>query len=242
LAAVGAALLGGLPPQLTALREALSAQPVTGIEQIPERLRRDWVTPDGRYRIQVFPKGNAGDNAVLARFVAAVRSVAPDAVGSAVTTRESAFTIIRAFIEAGVISIVTITALLWVVLRRVRHVVLVLAPLLLSSLMTVITSVALGPPLNFANVIALPLLLGIGVAFNIYFVMNWRRGLVGPLQSSTARAVLFSALTTTVAFGSLALSNHPGTASMGVLLTLSLGFTLFNTLVTLPALLGRPDA
>jgi hypothetical protein len=107
--------------------------------------------------------------------------------------------------------------------------------------MTVITSVTLGPVLNFANVIALPLLLGIGVAFNIYFVVNWRRGLIGPLQSSTARAVVFSALTTTVAFGSLALSNHPGTASMGVLLVISLGFTLLNTLVTLPALLGWMD-
>ena len=83
--------------------------------------------------------------------------------------------------------------------------------------------------------------MGIGVAFNIYFVVNWRAGVVGPLQSSTARAVVFSALTTVVAFGSLVLSNHPGTASMGVLLTVSLGFTLVNSLVTLPALLGRPS-
>jgi predicted RND superfamily exporter protein len=98
--------------------------------------------------------------------------------------------------------------------------------------------VAIGMPLNYANIIALPLLLGIGVSFDIYFVMNWRAGRGSPLQSSIARAVLFSALTTTTAFGSLALSSHPGTAEMGKLLTIMLGWTLFCTLFLLPALLG----
>ena len=95
-------------------------------------------------------------------------------------------------------------------------------------------------PLNYANIIVLPLLLGIGVAFDIYFVMRWRAGLGGPLQSSTARAVLFSALTTVTAFGSLALSSHPGTAEMGRLLTIALGYVLLCTLIVLPALQGRP--
>ena len=101
-------------------------------------------------------------------------------------------------------------------------------------------------PLNFANIIALPLLLGVGVSFNIYFVMNWRAardaGLPGgwayPLSSPTARAVVFSALTTGTAFGSLALSHHPGTASMGRLLLLSLGCTLLASLVFVPAMLA----
>ena len=237
LAALGRALLSGLPARLQALRDALSAEPVTP-DNLPAELVRDWVAPDGSARIEVFPAGNAGDTAVLGRFVAAVRSVAPGATGAAVTVRESAATIIRAFVEAGVLSLVAICALLWLVLRRAGDVLLVLGPLLLSSLMTVSISVILGPVLNFANVIALPLLLGIGVAFSIYFVVNWRRGLVDPLQSSTARAIVFSALTTTVAFGTLALSHHPGTASMGVLLMVSLGFTLLNTLITLPALLA----
>ena len=239
LAPLSAALLSGLTPRLEALREALAAAPVT-IGSIPESLRRDWIAPDGRARIQVFPKGDAGDPAVLARFVAAVRGVAPDATGPAVSTFESAATIVRAFTEAGLIALATIFLLLVLVLRRIGHVLLVLAPLALSSLMTVIVCVAIGLQLNFANVIALPLLLGIGVAFNIYVVVNWRRGNAEPLQSSVARAVLFSALTTTVAFGTLALSNHPGTASMGLLLTISLGFTLVNTMITLPALLGPP--
>jgi len=114
----------------------------------------------------------------------------------------------------------------------------VLAPLILAGVLTLGTSVVLGLPLNFANIIALPLLLGIGVAFDIYFVMRWRAGFGDLLQSSTARAILFSALTTGTAFGSLALSNHPGTSEMGKLLTLALLYTLLCTFFVLPALLG----
>jgi predicted RND superfamily exporter protein len=105
------------------------------------------------------------------------------------------------------------------------------------------TSVLLDVPLNFANIIALPLLLGVGVSFDIYFVMRWRTGYGDLLQSSTARAILFSALTTGTAFGSLALSNHPGTSEMGKLLTLALVYTLLCSFFVLPALLGpvNPD-
>ena len=94
-------------------------------------------------------------------------------------------------------------------------------------------------PLNFANIIALPLLLGIGVAFDIYFVMNWRAGRPHPLQSGTARAVVFSTLTTASAFGSLMLSSHPGTAEMGKLLSLELFYTLLCVLLVMPALLAH---
>jgi predicted RND superfamily exporter protein len=124
--------------------------------------------------------------------------------------------------------------------RRPIDTLLVLASLLLSALLTVIVAVTLPLPLNFANIIALPLLLGVGVSFNVYFVMNWRAGLRAPLSSATARAVLFSALTTATAFGSLALSRHPGTASMGELLLISLGCTLLATFVFVPALLAFP--
>ena len=115
---------------------------------------------------------------------------------------------------------------------------MVLAPLVLAALLTLLVAVALPLPLNFANIIALPLLLGVGVSFNIYFVMNWRAGSRDPLGSATARAIVFSALTTGSAFGSLALSGHPGTASMGALLLISLGCTLLASLVFVPALLA----
>ena len=122
-------------------------------------------------------------------------------------------------------------------LRRVLDAALVMAPLLLSALMTVVVAVLLPLPLNFANIIALPLLLGVGVSFNIYFVMNWRAGQDRFLGTATARAIVFSALTTGTAFGSLALSRHPGTASMGDLLLLSLGCTLIASLIFEPTML-----
>jgi predicted RND superfamily exporter protein len=128
--------------------------------------------------------------------------------------------------------------ILVVALGRLRDAALVLAPLLLSAALTVLVMVLLRLPLNYANIIALPLLLGVGVSFNIYFVMNWRAGRRQMLASATARAVSFSALTTGTAFGSLALSGQPGTASMGALLLISLGCTLVASLIFVPALLA----
>ncbi len=230
-------LVGDLPALFADLRLALSAEPVT-LESLPADLVRDWRTPDRRMRIEVSPKGDARDNVTLERFVDAVRSVAPDASGSPVTIQESARIVVHAFIAAGIIAVCAISLLLFAVLRRALDTLLVLAPLLLAGLLTLATSVLIGMPLNFANIIGLPLLLGIGVAFDIYFVTNWRAGLDRPLQSSTARAILFSGLTTGTAFGALAVSSHTGTSQMGILLMLALGFTLLCTLLILPSLLA----
>ena len=230
-------IAAGIDQRINDLRLALQAQPVT-IDTLPAELKSEWVAADGQARIEVFPKGDTSDNEVLRRFASAVQTVAPDATGTPVTIQESARTVTRAFFIAGIIAIAAIALLLALVLRRIHDVLLVLAPLLLAGLLTLATSVLVGLPLNFANIIALPLLLGIGVAFDIYFVMRWRAGFGDLLQSSTARAILFSALTTGTAFGSLALSNHPGTSEMGKLLTLALFYTLLCTFFVLPALLG----
>ena len=146
----------------------------------------------------------------------------------------------RAFVQAGSWALLSITVLLALALRRAIDVLLTLIPLLLCGLATLGICAAVALPLNFENIIALPLLLGIGVAFNIYFVMAWRTGRRKLLQSSLTRAVIFSALTTATAFGSLWLSHHPGTSSMGKLLALSLACTLASTLLFLPALLAQP--
>jgi hopanoid biosynthesis associated RND transporter like protein HpnN len=237
LPALKANLSDGVKQRLDDMRMALNAQKVS-LDNIPDDLKRDWVTADGRALVEVFPKGDARENSVLRQFVDAVRTLAPDATGTPVTIQESAKTVINAFLTAGIIAVVAIAILLLAVLRRVEDVALVLVPLLLAGLMTLATSVLVGLPLNYANIIALPLLLGVGVSFDVYFVMRWRAGAGDLLQSSTARAILFSALTTGTAFGSLALSNFPGTSEMGKLLTIALIYTLFCTFVILPALLG----
>jgi uncharacterized protein len=230
-------LSAGIVRRLNELRLALSAAPVT-YQTLPEDLKRDWVAPDGRARIEVYPAGDARDNKVLRAFAAAVRTVAPEATGSPISIQESAHTVMHAFVTAAIVAVVAIALLLAVILRRIDDVLLVLTPLLLAGLLTLATSVLAGLPLNFANIIALPLLLGVGVAFDIYFVMRWRDGQRELLGSSTARAILFSALTTGTAFGSLALSPHPGTSEMGRLLILALLYTLICTFFVLPALLA----
>jgi hopanoid biosynthesis associated RND transporter like protein HpnN len=235
--AANAALVRFLPSQIGRLRVALTAKPVTQAD-IPANLRRDYVLPDGRARIQVVPKEAVSESDALRRFVDEVRAIAPDAGGPAVAIASTAATITGSFIQAGVSAVLAIAVILVVALRGFRDAALVLAPLSLSAAMTALVVVASGMTLNYANVIALPLLLGVGVSFNIYFVMNWRAGEAARLASPTARAVVFSALTTGTAFGSLAVSFHPGTASMGRLLLISLACTLLATLVFVPALLA----
>jgi len=231
-------LIPSLNLTLKQLGAAMKAQPVK-LGTLPDELRRDWVAADGRARIEVFPKGDSNDNAVLRRFVTAVRSVAPDATGAPVSIQDSSQTIVRAFVQAGLWALLAIVLILGVALRSAADVLLTLLPLALSSLATLGICAAIGLPLNFENIIALPLMLGIGVAFNIYFVMAARQGKRDLLQSSLTRAVIFSALTTATAFGSLWLSHHPGTSSMGELLALSLACTLVSALLFLPAILGN---
>jgi hopanoid biosynthesis associated RND transporter like protein HpnN len=184
------------------LREGLKAERVT-LDTIPAALKRDWVTADGRVLIEVLPKGDPNDNQAMEKFATAVRAIAPNATGSPIALQESGHTVVRAFFEAGIFALLSITVLLWIVLRRFTDVLLTLVPLLLAGALTLEICVLIDLPLNFANIIALPLLLGVGVAFKIYYVMAWRAGQTQLLQSSLTRAVFFSAMTTVTAFGSM---------------------------------------
>lgn len=232
-------LLSTLKPRLEALRTALTAKPLT-VDTLPPEIRDDWIAADGRARVLVIPAGDSNDNAVLERFIAAVRTVAPEASGSAVQIYESGQAVARAFEIATLLALASMAVLLFLILRRLTDVLMVLVPLAAAALATAIICWLIGLQLNFANIIALPLLLGIGVAFNIYFVVNWRKGISGPLQTSTARGVLFSALTTGSSFASLAVSGHLGTASMGIVLLAGMAMTLLSIFILMPALLGPP--
>ncbi|MES2255064.1 MAG: MMPL family transporter [Pseudomonadota bacterium] len=235
------ALVPGLKTMLRQLSDALTPARVT-LASMPAEMRAEWIAPNGTARVQVFPKDTSNNPHMLSQFSDAVLKIAPNATGAPISIRESGRTIVRAFVEAGILSFITIVILLAAVLRRTADVVMTLAPLVLAGLLTVGTCVLLNLQLNFANIIALPLLLGIGVAFNIYFVVAWRAGAKNFLQSSLTRAVIFSAATTASGFGTLWLSRHPGTASMGELLMISLFWTLVSTLFVSPALLGPPPA
>jgi len=254
-------LLGMLPATLELLKTTLDAVPVTR-QNIPADLNRRWLSNGGLYRIEVIPKNDIGDIEHLRHFVDQVRSVAPHATGGPVFILEAGDAVIGAFIQAFSIAFVLIFLLLLLLLRQLIDTLLILLPLLLAALLTVAAAVLLQIPFNFANVIALPLLLGIGVDNGIHMVQRFRQmqseqghgahdtpdrflsdcslsnqSHSDLLHSSTSKGVVLSALTTLCSFGALSFSPHQGTADMGQLLMLGVVIILICTLVVLPAFL-----
>lgn len=234
--AMNAGITRFLPLELDRLAASLQAKPITEAT-LPAEIKDDWFLKDGRVRVEAFPTAAAQTTKGLHQFARAVLAVAPNAGGPAISTIATAGTILDSFREAAILAFVAIMVILLLVFRNLRDSALVLASLALSALLTALFAKLAGMSVNYANIIALPLLLGVGVSFNVYFVMNFRAGMRSFLSSATARAVLFSALTTGTAFGSLAFSADRGTASMGDLLFLSLAAVLVSTFVFLPALL-----
>jgi hopanoid biosynthesis associated RND transporter like protein HpnN len=234
-----AAVVPPLVADLDRLRSSLDPQPIA-IQSLPASLVRNWQLPDGRARIQVLPKGDSSNNQVLKAFATAVLQAQPSATGPAISYYESGRTITQAFIEAGGLALAAIALLLLIALRRVTDVLLTLVPLLIAGAVTLEICVLSNFPLNFANIIALPLLLGVGVAFKIYYIMAWRAGKTGLLQSTLTRAVVFSAMTNAMAFGSMWSSDYPGMSSMGKLMFLSLLCTMAAAVFFQPVLMGRP--
>ena len=224
---------------LDQLKTALQAQPVS-LSTLPPDIVSSWKAKDGLMRVEALPKGDPNDNDNLRRFASAVLAAEPTAIGGPVSILKSGDTVVRAFIHAGIYALVVISLLLWITLQRISDVAMTLVPLLVAGAVTLEICVLIKLPLNFANIVALPLLLGIGVAFKIYYVVAWRSGRTNLLQTSLTRAIFFSAMTTATAFGSLWLSSHPGTSSMGKLLALSLLTTLAAVLLFQPALMGKP--
>ncbi|MGB7041415.1 MAG: MMPL family transporter, partial [Xanthobacteraceae bacterium] len=228
-----------LKTALDDLRHLFSAQEVT-LNNLPASLKSQWITADGQARVDVAPSGDPSDNANLQAFARAVQSLAPEATEGPISILEARRAIVSAFIEAGICALLSIGIILWITLRRIGDVLLTLVPLLLAGVVTLEICVLVGLPLNFANIIALPLLLGVGVAFKIYYIMAWREGQTNLLQSVLTRAVTFSACTTATAFGSLWFSSHPGTSSMGKLLAISLLTTMMAAALFQPVLMGKP--
>jgi hypothetical protein len=233
------ALITPLKIDLGGLRAALTAEKVA-LATLPPELTSEWMGEKGVARISIAPKDESGGNEALRAFARAVLKVEPDATEGPISILEAGDTIVGAFFEAGALALLSIAILLWLVLGKLSDMLLTLVPLLLAGVVTLELTVLIGLPLNFANIIALPLLLGVGVAFKIYYIMAWRQGQTDLLQTSLTRAVIFSAATTATAFGSLWFSSHPGTSSMGKLLALSLACTLAAAVLFQPILMGKP--
>jgi len=234
-------LLSLLPESIQRLQLALGAKPFTQ-ETLPETFSSHWYSRDDFYRISVYPSENINDNDALRRFVRTVQQIAPTATGVPVISLEAGEAVVDAFIHAFSLALIGVIVTLLLMLRSVKYTLLALAPLLLATLFTGACMVLFDLPFNFANIIALPLLLGTGIDSSLHIVHRRRsQSNNNLLHSNTARAVFYSALTTLVGFGSLFFSSHQGTASMGLLLTIGLSITLVCVLIILPALLQWND-
>ncbi len=231
-------LLANLPSLFDDLKTSLQAHPVKDSD-LPQDLRSRYVTSSGQYRVEVFPRENILNPDALKRFVEAVTTLAPDSTDTPVAIREAGNAVVHSFLLATLYAFFAITLFMLIELKSVSDTVLVLLPLALSLLITGAASVILDIPFNFANVIVIPLLLGSGVE-GIYFIHRFRTDPPpsgNMLETSTARALFFSTLTTILSFSTLSFSHHQGMASMGKLLTICIGSLMITTLVLLPALL-----
>ena len=236
------AAIGTLPESMELLDNALTAEGFTQ-EDIPERLKELWVSNEGVYRVEAYPGDDLNDLGALQGYASEVETVAPDAAGTPVQMLGTRDTVVSAFREAIMLAVIASFVVLLILLRDLKDVGLVLTPLLMAGILTGGAMVILGLDFNFANVVALPMLFGLGIDNGVHMVHRAREHPPGSptrtslLGTSTARGIIFSALTTGCSFGSLALSRHAGMASMGSLLTIGMLMTLISTLVTLPALL-----
>ena len=231
-------LVGSLDASLQAVRRSVQASAFVEVD-LPADVVRRWRAPDGIYRVEVIPRENLGDQAAQRAFVEEVRTVAPRATGEPVINVSAGVAVVGAFRQALVTAGIATFLILLASLRSLLDAAQVLLPLLLAAAMTGASTVLFDLNFNYANVIALPLLLGVGVDNGIHMVHRMRASRMTRaeiLRSSTARAVLFASLTTVFSFGNLAFSGHPGTASMGRLLTIGMLCVLVCTLVLVPAL------
>jgi len=243
LSAIERDLLYLLPASIHRLQLALAATPFT-LKDIPESVKIHWQSSSDVYRIAVYPAENINDNDALRRFVRAVQDISSGATGVPVISLEAGKAVVDAFIYAFSLALIGVVLALLVLLRSVKSTVLVFVPLLLAALFTGAVTVLLEIPFNFANIIALPLILGIGIDCSVHLVHRSRssgEAYENLLHSSTARAIFYSALTTMAGFGSLIFSQHQGTASMGLLLLAGVVLTLVCVLIILPVLLHAVD-
>lgn len=208
------------------------------IEYLPPELKERFISPSGKYRLEVFAKENLNDIESMRRFSDQVLRVAPQATDDPITIPLTADAVVDAFSQAGTLALVLTFLIIFWALRSWRDTSFAMTPLVLGGLITILMMRLTGQDFNFANIVVLPLLLGIAMDSGIHVVHQYRVSTDdNPIAGSTSRAMFFSALVNITSFGTLALAAHRGMSSMGILLSAGLSFMLLCTFVVLPALL-----
>jgi uncharacterized protein len=244
LARLQSNVIGSLRNQLGELLDSLEPDTVT-LASLPPELVEIMQASDGRQRVTAYPKQNLdlSDPAALAFYVSSVMAISPEGTGPAVNIIEWGRVTSGAMQQAMAIGFVATILFLILLWRNVWDTALAFFPLALAGLVTVATMALAGWHFDFANVIVLPMLLGMGIDNGVHLVHRHRTNPEEEdvLASSTARAVWFAALTTILSFGSLAFAPHRGMASLGRILTLGVALTLICYVVVLPAVLAWDD-
>ena len=232
-------LVAGFDEELTDLELRLGVSRIS-FDDLPEPTRERLINAKGLVHLSVLPKYDLASVATLRDFVTSVRSVAGKATGRPALELDIGELVQRSFVEAMVWALVSISLLLLITLRSVIDTLLIFTPLVLTTIFTFSGSALFGIPFNMANVVAIPLVFGLGVDNGVHVVQRFREGLSLPelIRSTTLRAVLLSNLTTLGTFGALGLSTHQGIKSIGLLLVFALSCQLLLTLIALPALLS----
>jgi hopanoid biosynthesis associated RND transporter like protein HpnN len=238
LIARNAELKQRLETELETLMSMLSAKPIT-IEMLPESLRTRLISEDGRYLMTVHPAEPLMARDQTQRFIEAVQKVAPNIAGRSVVEWGVGDVVVKSFIQAGAIALFAISLLLIAYFRNLRYPVMVLVPIALSLIFTFAICQLFGISLNMANILVVPLIIGLGVDTGIHVVHRYTHSATvsDVYASSTSRAVVISALTTIGTFFSLSFSPHKGAASVGLLLTISISVLVIMTFTVLPALM-----
>jgi predicted RND superfamily exporter protein len=220
------------------LRTAIGVQGV-GFEDLPTNLRERLVAANGKVRVVALPTEDLSQVENLIAFVDAVQALHPEATGRPAVEAGIGDIVVDTFRTALSIAVVLVGLILLIVLRNPLDALVVLLPITLAAFLTIAFGVVIGMSLNMANVVVVPLVIGLGVDNGVHVFMRFRQGgnLEHMMESSTPRAVMLSALTTLAAFGSLSLSGHWGIHSMGVLLSFAVISMTVCTLIVLPAMI-----
>ena len=195
------------------------------------------MAPSGRFMVSLVPAEDVWSPEPMSRFVTAIREVDPDVTGVPITQYESLRDMRSAFLEMAVLSSILVLVLLTIDFRRVRPVVIAMIVLTVGLVWTIGVTSAIGVHLNVANFFAIPILIGLGVdsAIHLLHRIDERGGRTDDL-GATRRAIILTAVTTGIGFGSLVFASHRGLESLGVVMAVGSLCCLLATLVLLPRL------
>ena len=220
------------------------AGPIT-MADIPPQLKKRFVSrAEDKFLLQIYPKHNIREQHALEAFIGQLRELDPDVTGSPVIGYESIRAMQQGYIEAAIYALIAIVLVTFGTLRRVTDTLLALLPLGLGMVWAAGLMWLCNLQFNVANLVAAPLIIGIGIENGIHLVHRFREDdrmtPASLVAGSTGQAVALFSLTTMVGFGSLMIAQYYGVFSMGLLLSLAVGSVLVASLVVLPMLLTRP--